>query len=134
MRARFMLTRKTSPAQMTRTIPHRLGLYLAVVQFFFALTWTVYVIYLPKLAAQAGISGKQILLILILDQLIFTLMDFAMGVMADRVARVVGRLSYLILGVTLTSCLAFILLPFAAPQGSPLLFLTLTIQIGRAHV
>jgi len=112
---------------MTRTIPHRLGLYLAVVQFFFALTWTVYVIYLPKLAAQVGISGKQVLLILILDQLIFTIMDFSMGVMADRVARVVGRLSYVILGVTLASCLAFLLLPFVAPQGSAVLFLALTI-------
>jgi hypothetical protein len=112
---------------MTRTIPHRLGLYLAVVQFFFALTWTVYVIYLPKLAAQVGISGKQVLLLLVLDQLIFTIMDFSMGVMADRVARVVGRLSYVILGVTLASCLAFLLLPFVAPQGSAVLFLTLTI-------
>jgi MFS family permease len=114
-------------AAMTEKIPHRLGLYLAVVQFFFALTWTVYVIYLPKLATQAGLSSKQVLIVLILDQLIFTLMDFTMGVTADRVARVVGRLSYLILGVTLASCLAFLLLPFVAPQGSAVLFLTLTI-------
>lgn len=112
---------------MTRTIPHRLGLYLAVVQFFFAVSWTVYVIYLPKLAAQAGMSSKAVLLILVLDQLIFTIMDFSMGVMADRVARVVGRLGYMILGVTLVSCLVFLLLPFAAPQGSPALFLALTV-------
>ncbi len=112
---------------MTQPTPHRLGLYLAVVQFFFALTWTVYVIYLPKLAAQAGIPGHYVLLILIIDQLIFTAMDYATGVMADRVARVVGRLSYAILGVTLVSCFAFLLLPLAAPQGSAALFLTLTI-------
>lgn len=112
---------------MTRQIPHRLGLYLAVVQFFFALTWTVYVIYLPKLAAQVGISGRQVLLLLVLDQLIFTIMDFSMGVMADRVARIVGRLSYAILGVTLVSCLAFLLLPFTAARESTVLFLMLTI-------
>jgi hypothetical protein len=112
---------------MTRTIPHRLGLYLAVVQFFFTLTWTVYVIYLPKLAAQVGISSRHVLLILVLDQAIFTVTDFAMGVMADRVARVVGRLSLVILGVTLASCLVFLLLPLAAPQGSAALFFALTL-------
>ena len=29
----------------------RIGLYLALLQLFFTLTWTVYVIFLPKLAA-----------------------------------------------------------------------------------
>jgi hypothetical protein len=40
--------------------PHRIGIYLAVVQFVFTLTWTVYVIFLPKLAAQAGIQKQAI--------------------------------------------------------------------------
>ena len=31
----------------------RYGWYLAALQFFFALTWTVYVVYLPKLADAA---------------------------------------------------------------------------------
>ena len=30
--------------------PYRVGVYLGVVQFCFALTWVVYVIYLPQLA------------------------------------------------------------------------------------
>src|SRR6185436_7706420 len=47
--------------------------------------------------------------------------------MADRVTRVVGRLGYIILGVTLVSCVAFLLLPLAAPQGAAWLFLGLTI-------
>ena len=34
-----------------------IGIYLGVVQFFFAATWVVYVIYLPQLAAQAGIGA-----------------------------------------------------------------------------
>ena len=112
---------------MSQAIPHRIGLYLAAVQFFFALSWTVYVIFLPALAAQAGIPAGAVIYILLLDQLIFAGMDFAMGTMADRVARAVGRLGYAILGVTLFSCLAFLLLPYAAPQGSAWLFLVLTV-------
>ena len=33
------------------TVSQRFGWYLAVLQLFFTLCWTVYVIYLPKLAA-----------------------------------------------------------------------------------
>src|SRR5258706_388744 len=40
--------------------PSTIGVYLGVVQFFFALCWTVYVIYLPQLAAQAGISKQAV--------------------------------------------------------------------------
>lgn len=62
-----------------------------------------------------------------LDQLIFACMDLAMGVMADRVSRVVGRLGHIVLGVTLLSCLAFLLLPLAAPRGAAWLFLGLIV-------
>ena len=112
---------------MERSTPTRIGLYLAVVQFLFTLTWTIYVIFLPKLAAQAGIPKHWVVFILLLDQLVFVFMDFAMGLAADRVSRILGRLGYAILGVTLVSCLAFLLLPFAAPQGVPWLLLLLTI-------
>jgi len=112
---------------MERSTSTRIGLYLAVVQFLFTLTWTIYVIFLPKLAAQAGIPKHWVVFILLLDQLVFVLMDFAMGLAADRVSRILGRLGYVILGVTLVSCLAFLLLPFAAPQGVPWLLLLLTI-------
>ena len=59
------------------------------------------------------------------DQAIFTLMDFSMGVAADRVQRVLGRLGRLLVILTAVSCAAFLLLPLAAPSGSPLLFLVL---------
>lgn len=111
---------------MAPGIPHRIGIYLALVQFLFTLTWTIYVIFLPRLAAQAGIPKNAVVFILLLDQLIFVVMDFAMGVAADRVSRVLGKLGYLILGVTLASCLAFLLLPYAAPQGAAWFFLLLT--------
>jgi MFS family permease len=112
---------------MASPVPQRAALYLAVVQFFFALTWTVYVIYLPALAAQVGIPKTWIVFILLLDQAIFVVMDFAMGVLADRVARVLGRLGRVVVAVTLASCAAFLLLPWVAPQGAPWLFLALTI-------
>ena len=112
---------------MERSTPTRIGLYLAVVQFLFTLTWTIYVIFLPKLAAQAGIPKHWVVFILLTDQLVFVFMDFAMGEAADRVSRTLGKLGHAILGVTLVSCLAFLLLPFAAPQGVPWLLLLFTI-------
>jgi MFS family permease len=103
----------------------RVGLYFAAVQFLFVTCWTVYVIFLPQLAAQAGIEKKWVIYILMADQAIFTLMDFSMGVAADRVQRVLGRLGRLLVVLTAVSCVAFLLLPLAAPTGSPLLFLAL---------
>jgi len=46
----------------------------------FTLGWTVYAIYLPRLAASVGIAGTAVIFILMLDQAIFTITDFAMGV------------------------------------------------------
>lgn len=104
----------------------RTGIAFALLQLFFTLTWTVYVIFLPRLAAEAGIPKSWIIWILVADQLVFVIADWAMGVRADRSARLVGRLGPQIGMITLVSALAFLLLPFAAPQGSPLLFLALT--------
>src|SRR4051812_9900519 len=112
---------------MATRVPHRIGVYLAFVQFFFTLTWTVYVIYLPKLAVQAGISKDAVVYILLADQVIFVAMDYAMGVAADRMAKVLGKLSTIVLAVTIASCVAFLLLPFAAPAAGAWLFLPLTI-------
>src|SRR5690606_5866916 len=60
------------------------------------------------------------------DQLVFVIADWLMGARADRMSRVVGRLGPRLALVTLISALAFLLLPFAAPLASPLLFLVLT--------
>jgi hypothetical protein len=97
---------------MKRTI----GIYLGVVQFIFAATWIVYVIYLPQLAAQAGIGKGAVAWILMLDQLVFVVADYLTGVAADRAARVVGRIG-----------MAFVALPFVAPNGSPAAFIALTV-------
>ena len=102
------------------------GLYLGVVQFLFALCWIVYVIYLPQLAAQAGIAKGAVAWILMADQLVFVFADYASGVAADRVSRVVGRVGLAVLAATVVSCLAFLALPLIAPGGSPVVFIALT--------
>jgi len=105
-----------------RPIPHAAGWYLAVLELVFALGWTVYAIYLPQLAAAAGIGAGTVVVILMLDQAIFTVTDFAMGVAADKLSPIVGRLGHWVAGITLLSCLAFVLLPYAARSdvGIPL--------------
>src|SRR6266581_834982 len=93
---------------------NRTGLYLAFLQLVFTLGWTTYVIYLPKLAAEVGIAPSAVILILMLDQAIFTVSDTAMGIAADRIAPFVGRLGMFVGVVTAVSCAAFIALPFVA--------------------
>jgi MFS family permease len=104
---------------MTSTsIPHRAGIYLALVQLLFTLGWTVYAIFLPRLAAEVGISRTAVIFILMLDQAIFTVTDVTMGIAADRVSNLVGRLGYWVAAVTALSCIAFLALPFVAGVGS----------------
>jgi hypothetical protein len=112
---------------MSRPVSHAAGIYLAVLQFFFALTWTVYAIYLPRLAAQVGIARGSVILLLMLDQAIFTFSDFALGVVADRVSRVLGRLGYVIAAITLVSGAAFLALPFIAGEGAQALLLAVMV-------
>ena len=105
---------------------NRVGPYFAALQFFFTLSWTVYVIFLPRLAAQAGIAKHWIVWILLADQVVFLVVDWAMGMYADRAAKVVGKLGPQLALVTLASAFAFLLLPFVVPLASPALFLLLT--------
>src|SRR4051812_1460281 len=96
---------------------HRTGAYIAVLQLVFTLGWTVYAIYLPKLAAQVGIAPTAVILILMMDQAIFTITDTAMGIAADRISPVLGRLGVFVASLTALSCAAFIALPFVATAG-----------------
>lgn len=102
----------------TSASANRTGLYLAVLQLVFTLGWTTYVIYLPKLAAEVGIAPTAVILILMLDQAIFTIADTAMGIAADRIAPFVGRLGLFVGIVTAISCAAFVALPFVAGAGA----------------
>lgn len=93
------------------------GAWLAVLQLVFTLGWVTYVIYLPKLAADAGIAPVVVIYILMLDQAIFTITDTLMGVMADKVSAVVGRLGLIVGIITAVSCACFVALPFVAGAG-----------------
>src|SRR5947207_12568406 len=104
-------------ADASTTRANRAGVYLAVLQLVFTLGWTTYVIYLPKLAAGVGIAPSAVILILMLDQAIFTISDTAMGIAADRIAPFVGRLGVFVGAVTAISCAAVIALPFVAGTG-----------------
>ena len=100
-----------------KSAANRTGAYFAVLQLVFTLGWTTYVIYLPQLAAQVGIAPSAVILILMLDQAIFTITDTAMGIAADRIAAFVGRLGVFVGAVTALSCAAFVALPFVAGTG-----------------
>jgi len=109
------------------TTSHRFGWYLAVLQLFFALCWTIYVIYLPKLAAVAGIAPKAVIFVFMLDQAIFTICDFATGVAADKVTRVLGRLGVWVTAATALSCAAFLFMPLFANFGAPVLLVIIVV-------
>src|SRR5438093_8742891 len=106
------ISEKASAAEApTRAVPRAAAVYLAVIQFLFATTWIIYVVYLPKLVESVGVRPELVIWILLLDQAVFVVMDFVMGVAADRVLRATGRLAPPILAASAASCLAFLLMP-----------------------
>ncbi|MBY0381654.1 MAG: MFS transporter [Xanthobacteraceae bacterium] len=94
------------------------ALFIAVLQFIFALGWTVYVIYLPQLAARVGLPPGIVVIILMVDQAVFTFTDTLMGIAADRMSAIAGRLSNMVVWLTMISCAAFLLMPFATELGA----------------
>lgn len=101
--------------------PRAAALYLGVVQFFFATTWTLYVIYLPQLLQQAGIDASWLPWILVGDQIIIALMDVATGFWVDRVRQGLASMGAWMLGLTAISCAAFLALPFTGANATLLL-------------
>lgn len=91
---------------------------VAVVQFLFVGTWTIYVVYLPQLLQAAGLPAAWAPRLLIVDQLVFMACDIAAGLAADRVLRTIGRLGRWVALVTAVSCVAFLLLPHATGLGA----------------
>jgi MFS family permease len=99
----------------------RLAAYLGIVQFFFATTWTLYVIYLPQLAREAGIGRQWIPWILVADQVVFALADILTGFWMDRVRGAIARFGGWMLGATVVSGLAFLALPYFNASAAMLL-------------
>jgi MFS family permease len=111
-----MNTAKAS-TEVSKASSNRAGVYFAILQLVFTLGWTTYVIYLPQLAAKVGIAPSAVILILMMDQAIFTITDTAMGIAADKIAPFVGRLGIFVGALTAISCVAFVALPFVAGTG-----------------
>lgn len=107
--------------------PLALGLAVAAAQLTLALSWTVYVVFVPTLAQQAGLPASAVILLLMVDQLVFVLADYACGVASDRVLALQARLGPWLVGVTLVSAAAFVSLPVLAPAASPALFVAVTL-------
>ena len=101
------------------------GLVLALIQLLFTLTWTIYVVFLPQLAAATGIPKDKVIWILMLDQAIFMAIDFASGVNADKMVAATKRLAAPMMVVTGLSTAAFVLLPHADTSAGLLLTLTI---------
>lgn len=110
------------------------GLALASVQFFFTLGWTVYAIYLPGLLAAAHLPGAWLPLLLMADQLIFSVMDLVFALVADRLADGYRKLARLLLWFTIISTFAFVLLPMSGNVSPSLLIAVLFIWVLSASV
>lgn len=108
------------------------ALYLAIIQFVFVSTWTLYVVFLPELLLRAGIEKFWLPRILLIDQLLMVVFDFSFGVAAARGMQQYGRIAPVILGISLASCLAFLLLPQAGGSAPLLLGLTVAWVISSS--
>ena len=110
------------------------GLALAGAQFFFTLGWTVYALMLPGLLATAGIAASWLPMLLMVDQLIFAVMDIGFGVAADRIGEGYRRLAKLLLILSTLSAVAFMLLPMAAGLSSGILLSVLAVWVISTSV
>ena len=106
------------PANTSSEAPTRVAIYFALIQCFFALGWTVYVLFLPELLARAGLDKSWTPWVLALDQAIFAIADLAMGVAVDRSRLGLRRIGPTLLGLTALSSLAMLMMPMTAMLGS----------------
>ncbi|MGE0424531.1 MAG: MFS transporter [Reyranellaceae bacterium] len=112
-------------------VPQAAAIYLAVVQFFFTIGWTVYVIFLPTLLAQAGLPKTIAIWFIAGDQVAFMLSDLFIGVWMDRARATLRRFGPMIVALTAISCLAFLLMPQVArlEKGTAQLALVIALAV-----
>ncbi len=105
----------------------RTALWATAVQGLFALTWALYVAFLPGLLARAGMEPSFVLLFVLLDQAVFTVADWASGVWADRLARLLNRIGPALTAAAVFSSCALAALPWVAGLGVPALLIAVTV-------
>jgi len=91
--------------------------WIGVVQAVLVLTWTVYALFLPVLATHAGIPAHWVIWILVADQALFVITDWASGVFADRLVAAAGRLGLAISVSALVSAGMLVSMPTLASAG-----------------
>ena len=94
------------------------GWWVGAVHALLALSWTAYVLFLPTFVARVGLPASLVVWIVLLDQALFTVTDWAAAVLADRVAQVWRRLGAAIAAAALVCGLLFAVMPWAADSGS----------------
>ena len=106
------------PAALRKT-----AAWVLVVQCLLALSWTMYVLFLPGMLSTAGIDKSWFIYVLIADQIIFAACDWWAGVYADRIASVWKRLGRVMIATTMLSSAALLAMPWIAKSGSAILLL-----------
>ena len=109
-------------AQLRRT-----ALWATAIQGLFALTWALYVAFLPGLLARAGLEAGLAIFFVLLDQAVFALSDWASGVYADRLTRTLRRIGPALTACAIFSSCALAALPWVAGLGVPVLLIAVTV-------
>jgi hypothetical protein len=105
----------------------RTALWATTIQGLFALTWALYVAFLPALLARAGLEARLAILFVVLDQTVFAVADWASGVYADRLARLLNRIGPALTACAIASSCALVVLPWVASLGVPALLVGITV-------
>ena len=103
------------------------ALWASTIQGLFALTWALYVAFLPGLLARAGVDARFVVVFVLLDQVVFAVCDWASGIYADRLVRLLKRLAPALTACALVSSCALVALPWVAGFGVPALLVAITV-------
>lgn len=109
------------------TALRRTALWATTIQGLFALTWALYVAFLPGLLARAGLEARLAIFFVLLDQAVFVVSDWGSGVYADRLVRLLNRLAPTLTAAALLSSGALVALPWIAGLGIPSLLILVTV-------
>jgi hypothetical protein len=109
------------------SVLRRTALWATTIQGLFALTWALYVAFLPGLLGAAGLDARLALFFVLLDQAVFAVADWAAGIYADALARRLNRIGPALTACALASSCALLALPWIARLGEPALLIAVTV-------
>lgn len=105
----------------------RTASWITLIQLLLNLNWALYVAFLPALMKAAGLDPRLAIVLLMVDQATFVVADWAAGVYADRLARVLGRIGPTVTAFAIVSSAALLALPWLARAGVPALLIGATV-------